>query len=111
LVDPGAFSYSPSERGDPVGYWRRLEGAGEVPILGDMLPTVLGTPFGRRDDVYVWPSAVGKAPGDWTPEDRAALRLLYSDEDIRAFESAGTYLGWRVGIREDGTWLFFVSPF
>jgi hypothetical protein len=25
------------------------------------------------------------------------------------FEQAGSYLGWRVGIRKDGTWLFFVA--
>ena len=109
LLDPAAFSYSFGESGDPVGYWRRLEDEGEVPILGDILPTVLGTPFARQDDIYAWPSAFAREPRAWTAEDREALRLLYSPEDIASFEEAGGYLGWRVGIRADGTWLFFVA--
>ncbi len=42
LLDRKTFSYSFGESGDPVGYWRRLEDEGEVPILGDYLP-VTGT--------------------------------------------------------------------
>jgi hypothetical protein len=32
-----------------------------------------------------------------------------TDEDIRSFEQYGGYTGWRVGMRADGTWLFFVA--
>jgi predicted lipid-binding transport protein (Tim44 family) len=109
LLDPKTFSYSFGEKGDPVGYWRRQEEEGEVPILGDYLPVVLGTPFAKVDDVYVWPRAYAKEPEDWTAEDRESLTNLYSPEEIKQFERAGSYLGWRAGIREDGTWLFFVS--
>jgi hypothetical protein len=38
------------------------------------------------------------------------MRVLYTDEEIQSMkETFGGYLGWRVGIREDGTWLYFVS--
>jgi hypothetical protein len=109
LLDPATFSYSFGESGDPVGYWRRLEQEGHVPILGDYLPVILGGPFARRGDIYVWPSVYGKKPARWTPGERRWLRNFYSEEEIRSFEQIGDYLGWRVGIRKDGTWLFFVA--
>ncbi|HXF98937.1 MAG TPA: hypothetical protein VNJ46_10035 [Gaiellaceae bacterium] len=110
LLDPASFSYSFGESGDPVGYWRRLEEEeGHVPILGDILPLVLGGRFATQGDVYVWPAAYAKAPSDWTAEDLEDLRRLYGEEEIRRFTELGAYTGWRVGIREDGAWLFFVA--
>jgi hypothetical protein len=109
LLDPTTFSYSFGESGDPIGYWRRLEEEGEVPILGDILPVVLSMHHAELDDLYVWPAAHAKDPSTWTEEDLADLRLLYTNEDIRGFEQAGGYLGYRVGIQEDGAWIFFVA--
>jgi hypothetical protein len=110
LLDPAKFSYSFGESGDPIGYWRRLEREGHVPVIGDYLPVLLGGPFGRRDDIYVWPSVYGKKPARWTPAERRWLRnSFYDEQQIRAFERAGDYLGYRAGIRRDGTWLFFVA--
>jgi hypothetical protein len=109
LLDPKKFSYSFGESGDPVGYWRRLEEEGHVPILGDYLPVVFGSPHAMRGDVYVWPSAYGKKPAAWTEADRQALRYFYTEEEIKQFEKSGDYLGYRAGIRKDGTWLFFVA--
>ena len=109
LLDRKTFSYSFGQSGDPVGYWRRLEEEGEVPILGDYLPVILGVPHAKRGDLYVWPSAYGKSPSTWTDEDRQSLTNLYTEREIRGFVRAGDYLGWRVGIRKDGKWLFFVA--
>ncbi len=66
-------------------------------------------PWAKQGPLYVWPSAHAKKPAQWTEEDRKALEQLYTEEEIRKFEQAGSYLGWRVGIRKDGTWLFFVA--
>jgi hypothetical protein len=109
LLDRETFSYSFGESGNPVAYWRRLEEEGEVPILGDYLPVILGAPYVKQGGMYVWPSAYGKSPSSWTAEDRQWLTNFYTEQEIRGFEHAGDYLGWRVGIRRDGTWLFFVS--
>ena len=109
LLDPAKFSYSFGGSGDPVGYWRRLEREGHVPIIGDYLPVVLSAPFAKRGNMYVWPSVFGKPPSQWTARDRRWLSNLYSESEVRSFERLGDYLGWRVGIRRDGTWLFFVS--
>jgi hypothetical protein len=109
LLDPETFSYSFGESGDPIGYWQELESEAHVPIFGDIIPLVLSTRPAKMDDVYVWPAAAAKDPATWTEEDRADLRLFNADEDISSFEQAGGYLGYRAGIRKDGTWLFFVA--
>jgi hypothetical protein len=110
LVDPATFRYSLGEEGDPIGYWRRQERS-EVPIVGDILPHLIHTRFGKHLDIYWWPSATSKLPADWTEADIESMRDAgYRDRDIRAFEEAiGGYGGWRAGIRADGTWLAFIS--
>jgi hypothetical protein len=108
LLDPAKFSYSLGESGDPIGYWRQLE-AEETPIVSTVLPTVLSMRAAKVDDMYVWPAANAKDPATWTADDLADRRLLYSDDDIQSFQELGAYLGYRVGIREDGTWHFFVA--
>jgi hypothetical protein len=109
LLDPETFTYSFGERADPIGYWRRLERRAEVPILGDILPTVLSMPYVKQGNIYAWPSVHGKEPSTWTEEDRRGLEKLYTAQEIRRFERAGAYLGYRAGIQDDGTWIYFVA--
>ena len=94
--------------GDPIGYWRRLEKEAEVPVVGDVLPTVLSGPWATQGDIYVWPSVHGKPPSKWTPEELSCSESLHGAGDP-GFERAGHYLGWRTGIRKDGTWLYFIA--
>jgi hypothetical protein len=109
LLDPATFSYSFGESGEPIGYWREQEAA-EIPLVGDFLPVALHSRFSRIEDIFMWPSAAAKEPSAWTEADLESMRKLgYTDEDIRSFEQYGGYTGWRVGIRADGTWLFFIS--
>lgn len=110
LLDPETFSYSLGEEGDPISYWRRQEKS-EIPVVGDTLPHILHTRFGQNEGIYVWPSATSKLPQDWTEADIASMRDAgYTDRDIKAFEEQiGGYAGWRVGIRADGTWLYFIA--
>jgi hypothetical protein len=109
LLDPETFSYSFAEEGDPVGYWRRLESEGHVPILGDIMPLVFATRHGRKDDTYVWPAAATREPSEWSERDVEDLLTIHAKEDIDGYREAGSYLGWRAGIRADGTWLYFIA--
>lgn len=109
LSDAEGFTYSFGESGDPVGYWRRLESEGHVPVLGDIIPSVLSTTFALRDGIYVWPAAAAKDPDDWSARDIRELKTLTSEEDIDTYRRAGGYLGWRAGIAPDGTWRFLVA--
>ena len=106
------FTYSFGERGDPGRFWRREEQRGEEPLrfLVELLDRPLATQRVRGTVHYVWPSAFDYR--DWTgvPEvDGEALRPLYGDEDFAGFEEFGAYLGYRVGITEEGDWIFFVA--
>lgn len=74
----------------------------------DMPHATIDTGDGLR---YVWPAAFAH-DGPWktTPEaDKEALRILYDDEGFAAFAQWGGYIGYRVGITEDGDWSSFVE--
>jgi hypothetical protein len=109
LIPDRGFTFSFGGHRDPIQYWRELESEGHVPVLGDILPTVLGTEPGRSRGVYIWPSQAAEDPADWDEQDLEALRQIHTEEDIRSFQEIGLYVGWRVGIDRDGTWVFFVA--
>jgi hypothetical protein len=109
LIPDRGFTFSFGGHGDPIRYWRELESEGHVPVLGDILPAVLGTEPGRSRGVYIWPSQAAEDPTDWDEQDLEALRQIHAEEDIRSFQEIGLYVGWRVGIDRDGTWVFFVA--
>lgn len=109
-----SFTYSFGGGADPAEHWRRLEdeGAEDRPLR--YLVELLRAPHGVREvegrTVYAWPSAFTYDEWDEVPEaDRAALRPLYGDEDFASFEQFGGYVGYRIGIAEDGEWLYFVA--
>jgi hypothetical protein len=109
LIPEEGFTFSFGGDTDPIAYWRRLENRAHVPVIGDILPMVLGTVPARQQGTYIWPAPAAEDPADWDEGDLEVLRLLHSEEDIRLFQEAGLYTGWRAGIDRDGTWVFFVS--
>jgi hypothetical protein len=109
LIPERGFTFSYGGERDPIAYWKRLESEGHVPVFGDILPMVLATEPGFDRGVYVWPAQATEDPATWDERDIEALTAIHAEEDIRAFQEAGLYLGWRVGIDRHGTWVFFVS--
>jgi hypothetical protein len=109
LIPDEGFTFSFGGETDPIAYWKRLESEGHVPVIGDILPGVLGTEPGFDRGVFVWPAQATEDPAEWDERDIEALTAIHAEEDIRAFQDAGLYLGWRIGIDRDGTWIFFVA--
>ena len=107
------FSYSFGIDTDAIAYWQELEASGDDPMY--YLAELLNRPFGVLEydtDVtyFVWPSAFNQNGWQDVPEaDVEALRPLYADEDFAGFAAFGGYIGYRVGILEDGTWVFFLE--
>lgn len=106
------FTPSFGDARDPVALWRGAEADGDEPLRA--LVELLSTPHATRDggdaDLVVWPAAYARDSWDEvSAEERQALRPLYDDEDFERFAEFGSYIGYRVGIRGDGTWLFFVA--
>jgi hypothetical protein len=109
LIPEEGFTFSYGGETDPIRYWKRLESEGHQPVIGDILPAVLGTEPGYRRGVFVWPAQALEEPARWDEADIEALSAIHAQEDIRAFQDAGLYYGWRVGIDRDGIWVFFVA--
>lgn len=62
------------------------------------------------ETIYVWPAAA--AVESWSEVravERDAIVPPYTAEDLQAFDEAGTYTGYRLGIDQDGDWRWFVS--
>jgi hypothetical protein len=109
LIPEEGFTFSFGDDTDPIAYWKRLESQAHVPVIGDILPMVLGTVPARQQGIYIWPAPAAEDPADWDEHDLEVLRQIHIEEDIRLFQEIGLYTGWRVGIERDGTWVFFVS--
>lgn len=111
LLGPG-FSYTFGEDVDAIGYWQELEAAGDEPMryLAELLSRPFGTIVAGDFTYYVWPSAFN-ATGwqDVPPADVDALRPLYDDADFAGFAEFGGYIGYRISILQDGTWVAFVA--
>jgi hypothetical protein len=90
---------------DVAAFWREREKEGE-PVLALMVK-VLNLPHAKEETLYLWPSAyrTGETAEDWK-----ALEGLYPAERLAEWRSGENgYLGLRVGIEENGDWLFAVS--
>jgi hypothetical protein len=109
LIPDEGFTFSFGGETDPIAYWKRLESEGHTPVIGDILPAVLGTEPGFERRVFVWPAQATEDPARWNERDIVALTGIHGEEDVRSFQEAGLYLGWRVGIDRRGTWQFFVA--
>ena len=109
LIPDEGFTFSFGGDTNPIAYWKRLESEGHEPVIGDILPMVLGTEPGFDRGVFVWPAQAVEDPLEWDERDIEALTAIHAEEDVRSFQDAGLYLGWRVGIDRDGTWIFFVA--
>lgn len=111
LIRPG-FTFSFGNGGDPIAYWRQLEREGlERPL--EMMAALLRLPYttSRAGDAvyYVWPFAYTRPMRSLTAEERDLLTTIADDQEIASWMLEGSYLGYRLGIRGDGRWMFFVA--
>jgi hypothetical protein len=109
LIPETGFTFSYGAGEGATDYWKDLEASGETP-LGTMVG-LLTLPHTRAGNIYVWPSAYDKDPAKLTDEEKKALAGAGAATRAQLDQMAefGHYLGWRLGIRRDGTWMFFVA--
>jgi hypothetical protein len=110
LIPKGGFTYTYGEpfEGGPIAYWTELSKT-EAPL--EKLEAVLQLPYTKVGDEYIWPFAYDRDPASLTPGAREQLIAsgLVTEKQLDQMAELGHYLGWRAGIRSDGTWLFFVA--
>lgn len=103
------FSYG----GGGIEVVRRAEEHGD----GDLatLLRVMGLSHRQRTDDsgrtwVAWPAASLRDSWESTPQpEREELTAIHSPEVIASFADNGHYLGWRVGIRGNGAWAYYVA--
>ena len=80
------------------------------PIRSD-LPLRDVLPYTEAQDIYVSPWAYDLDPAELTRREREILAAAGAAtlDQLNQMAEFGHYLGWRVGIRSDGTWIFFVA--
>ncbi|HEX2241501.1 MAG TPA: hypothetical protein VHJ82_10230 [Actinomycetota bacterium] len=109
------FSFSFGADESPGRYWRRDDRRYET--LATLvrlfeLPYVTSDFQESPDEptivVYSWPSANGPNP---TEEDWQQLidAGLYTENEVEQMKDFGGYIGYRIGILEDGDWIYFIA--
>jgi hypothetical protein len=104
LPADGRFTASFGDTTDPIAYYRSLP---RDPLAEWLV--VLTQPAGTVAELIVWPELHGRDPFVITSDERPWLAVVYGEDFLRNWESAGAYLGWRAGFDADGTWRFMVA--
>jgi spore germination protein GerM len=111
LMPDDGFTSSFGLVDDPIAQWQREEALGYQPMA--FLSSLLALPYGTLEagdaTYYVWPSAAALPWDQVSGTHRSALLGLYTEYDLWQFESFGGYVGHRIGITDEGTWVFFVA--
>ncbi|MEA2451952.1 MAG: hypothetical protein QOG04_662 [Actinomycetota bacterium] len=110
------FSYNYGADGSPADFWRVRERdarANGQPTSEYMryLVSILDLPYCEEDGpdgehYFVWPRVHcnARTDSDWND-----LKGLYTKEQIDQMRTGDMYYGFRVGILEDGDWVYFIS--
>jgi hypothetical protein len=101
------FTYSFGGGDDPAGYWQMREREGD-PVLAhlvQLLTMASGEVTIEDDTIVVWPRAHALD----TPAHRTELEEEFGPDRVARWFEPGEYWGPRVGVRSDGTWLFYVD--
>lgn len=110
LSDLAGNNFSYSFGGDYEGgfeTWIKYLEKNENPFQN--IRTILEQPFAKQGNIYVWPGYFLKNSDQWSEEDLKQMRKIEDEEAIENWRKFGGYIGYRIGIRDDGTWLFYIA--
>ena len=102
------------DEADPIAFWKEISGDGEGrEVLAILLEVLQSGYVVIRDDddrpLYVWPYFAELPIKGLTPRQEVELYMLVTAQDRQDMEEFGAYNFFRVGIREDGQWQYFVA--
>lgn len=113
-ADGGTILSFGDDNVDPIAQLRRSSGDDEGFEILAILIEVLQAGFvhldsGTADEMFVWPYFVAHSLDELTPRQRVELFRVLTAGDVEDSRNFGSYIFYRVGIRPDGTWAFFVA--
>jgi hypothetical protein len=111
LLPDGDFSFSFGADGDPIAYWQERQAAGEdvMGILRRILELPPVTAGEGADTLYVWPFAYDRTYSSLSSAELVALEAAIGSDAMDTYAQTDDYYGYRVGIRADGRWMFFIA--
>ena len=101
VTDRLSYSFGGPVEGGAIEYFKQLEAQGQDPL--GTLAKLLQLPSTLAQGNYVWPWVYTVQASDLTDYEKQLLGEFADDF------AGQTYLGYRVGIAPDGTWIFFVA--
>jgi hypothetical protein len=101
VTDRLSYTFGEPVEGGAIEYFRQLEAQGQDPL--GTLAKLLQLPYTLAQGNYVWPWVYSVQAPDLTDYEKQLLGEFADDFADQ------TYLGYRVGIAPDGTWIFFVA--
>ena len=101
VTDRLSYTFGEPVEGGAIEYFRQLEAQGQDPL--GTLAKLLQLPYTLAQGNYVWPWVYTVQASDLTDYEKQLLGEFADDFADQ------TYLGYRVGIAPDGTWIFFVA--
>ncbi len=107
------YSFGGEYEGGFEGYLRLAETTEKESVF-DIIPTLLQLPYAFKanqssEGIYTWPSVFTKEPSEWTEEDLVMMRTFLTEEQIKSYREFGGYMYYRLGITEDGEWIFYLA--
>lgn len=100
--------------GDPIEFLKTLSGDVDgFEVLG-ILIEILETGYvhmdnGTDEEMYIWPYFFAYPLDKLTPEQNVELYTILTAGDVEDSLNFGGYVFYRVGIKPDGQWSFFVA--
>ena len=98
------FDFTFGDEKWPGPYWERAEAKGGT-FLRRMMQ-VMRLDFAKDGRTYVWPAAAARSASE---EDWEGLIPMFGERQMVVFRDYGGYTDARVGITEDGDWIFAVD--
>ena len=100
--------------GDPIAFLKEASGDGDGYEILAILTEVLEAGYVHLDkdegeELYVWPYFFAWPLDKLSPPQKVELFRVLTAGDVEDSQSFGGYVFYRVGIKPDGTWSFFVA--
>lgn len=100
--------------GDPITYLKSLSGDSDGVEILAIMEEVLNAGYvhlnvGKPDEIYVWPYFFGLPLDKLTPPQKVELFKIVTAGDYEEMKGYDSYLFYRLGIRPDGQWAFFIA--
>ncbi len=100
--------------GDPIKFLKETSGDDEGFEILAILIEVLEAGFvhldaGNEEEIYIWPYFFAWPIEKMSPSMKVELFRVLTAGDVEDSRDSGGYIFYRVGIKPDGTWSFFVA--